>query len=46
MERMNFDVKSHISIYQSLFFEERFPKDNFAFENIILTPKLPTQDEP
>ena len=45
MERMNFDVKSHISIYQSLFFEERFPKDNFAFENIILTPKLGTQDE-
>lgn len=45
MERMNSDIKSHISIYQSLFFEDRFPKDNFAFENIVLTPKLETQDE-
>lgn len=45
MEIMNFDVKKHVTIYQSLFYEDRFPKDNFAFENIKLTPKCPTGNE-
>ena len=37
MERLNVNVKEHITLYQSLFFEDKFPKDNFAFENIKLT---------
>jgi hypothetical protein len=45
MERMNADVKKHITLYQSLFFEDKFPPDNFAFENIILTEKKNTRDE-
>jgi hypothetical protein len=45
MDRMNTDLKKHITIYQSLFFEDKFPEDNFAFENIVLTEKLNTRDE-
>ena len=29
----------------SLYFEEFFPEDNFAFENIVLTEKTDNQDE-
>lgn len=39
MDRMKVDLKQHVTLYQSLFFEDKFPKDNFSFENIILTPK-------
>ncbi|MEO9849544.1 MAG: hypothetical protein ABJE80_14155 [Reichenbachiella sp.] len=39
LERMDIDLKKHVTLYQSLFFEDKFPKDNFAFENIVLTPK-------
>lgn len=42
MERMNVNVKQHVILYQSLYFKDRFPVDNFAFEKIILTPA--TQD--
>jgi hypothetical protein len=45
MERMNADLKKHITLYQSLFFEDKFLSDNFAFENIILTEKKNTRDE-
>jgi hypothetical protein len=45
MERMNIDLKKHITLYQSLFFEEYFPPDNFAFENIVLTEKKNNRDE-
>jgi hypothetical protein len=45
MERMNADLKTHITLYQSLFFEDKFPKDNFAFENIVLTESKNTRDE-
>lgn len=45
MERMNADLKKHITLYQSLFFEENFPADNFAFENIVLTERKSTRDE-
>lgn len=44
MERMNANLRTHITIYQSLFFEKDFLADNFSFENIILTPKLNDQD--
>lgn len=37
MERMNADVKQHVTLYQSLFFKDKFPEDNYAFENIVHT---------
>lgn len=45
MDRMNADLKKHITLYQSLFFEDKFPPDNFDFENIVLTEKRNTRDE-
>lgn len=39
MDKMNADLKKHVTLYQSLFFEEDFLPDNFAFENIVLTEK-------
>lgn len=45
MDRMNVDLKKHITLYQSLFFEDKFPPDNFAFENIVLTEKRNNRDE-
>ena len=45
MDRMNIDLKKHITLYQSLFFEEYFPPDNFAFENIVLAEKRNNRDE-
>lgn len=38
VERMTGEWKSHITLYQSNHFEKSFPEDNFAFENIQLTP--------
>jgi hypothetical protein len=34
MEKMDSDLKQHITLYQSDFFRDYFPKDNFHFENI------------
>jgi hypothetical protein len=45
MDRMNVNLKTHITLYQSLFFEEYFPPDNFAFENIVMTEKRNNRDE-
>jgi hypothetical protein len=45
MERMNGNLKNHITLYQSFFFEDIFTKDNFAFENIVLTEKRNSQEE-
>jgi hypothetical protein len=45
MDRMNVNLKEHITLYQSLFFENNFPSDNFAFENIVLTEKTDNRDE-
>lgn len=45
MDRMNVDLKKHITLYQSLFFEDKFPPDNFAFENIVLTERRNNRDE-
>lgn len=45
MDRMNIDLKKHITLYQSQFFEEYFPPDNFAFENIVLTERRNNRDE-
>lgn len=45
MDKMNVDLKKHVTLYQSLFFEEYFPSDNFAFENIVLTERRNNRDE-
>lgn len=39
LDKMNVELNKHVTLYQSLFFEEYFPPDNFAFENIVLTEK-------
>ena len=44
MERLNNDLKNHITLYQSKFFEAYFPEDNFHFENIQLTEPLEDRD--
>ena len=45
MDRMNLDLKRHITLYQSKFFADKFPADNFAFENIVLTERGNTREE-
>ncbi len=39
LDKMNVNVRNHVTLYQSRFFEDRFPEDNFAFEDIRLTNK-------
>ena len=45
MGRMKADLKTHITLYQSKYFEDKFPSDNFSFENIILTERKDTMTE-
>ena len=45
MDKMNVNVKEHITLYQSLYFEKKFPKDNSAFENIVTTIKTDSQED-
>lgn len=45
MDKMNVDLKKHVTLYQSLFFEEYFPPDNFAFEKIVLTQRRSNRTE-
>ena len=37
MERLNLNIQEHITLYQSIFFEETFPKDNNNFKTIVFT---------
>jgi hypothetical protein len=37
MDRLDLNIQNHVRLYQSRFFESKFPKDNNKFENIILT---------
>ena len=39
MKKKNLNIQEHVVLYQSLFFENKFPSDNNNFENIILTEK-------
>jgi hypothetical protein len=39
MERLKVNVNEHITLYQSLFYKCKFPKDNDAIEKIRFTPK-------
>jgi hypothetical protein len=45
LDKMNTNLKEHVTLYQSLFFEDKFLPDNFAFENIVLTEKRNSRDE-
>lgn len=36
LNRMNTNLKDHVTLYQSNFFRKFFPEDNFAFENIVV----------
>lgn len=39
MGKMNADLKKHITLYQSNFFRNYFPKDNLFFEDIEIVPE-------
>ncbi|MBK8243274.1 MAG: hypothetical protein IPK88_07605 [Saprospiraceae bacterium] len=43
-EQINRDLKKkiqkHVTLYQSLYFKDRFPEDNAKFENIIFTENI------
>ena len=45
MDRMDIKSKDHVTLYQSLAFQKSFPKDNGAFENIVLTPIINHSDK-
>lgn len=40
MEKLNLNIQDHVKLYQSLFFEDKFPVDNNKFENIIFTENI------
>lgn len=44
MNKMNVNLKKHITIYQSNYFRNYFPKDNFYFEDIIVVPGSSDRD--
>lgn len=37
MEKMGLNIQDHVKLYQSKFYEKKFPTDNNKFENVILT---------
>lgn len=39
LQKRNIDIQSHVTIYQSKFFEDKFPEDNNKFNNVILIEK-------
>lgn len=45
MEKMEFDCNSHMVLYQSEFFRDKFPDDNYAFENVKYMGKGIDRDE-
>lgn len=45
IQKMNVNVKEHITLYQSLFFEEHFPPENEFIENVRITEKGKDRDE-
>lgn len=45
LERMDFKVHDHVTLYQSAFFQNDFPKENQAFENIIITEREDTKEK-
>lgn len=39
-EKLKSKIGKHVKLYQSLFFEDKFPEDNDKFDNIIYTDNL------
>ncbi|MCC6866957.1 MAG: hypothetical protein IT280_12455 [Ignavibacteria bacterium] len=37
MERMEYNIRDHVTLYQSNFFRDLFPDDNFSFEDVKIT---------
>lgn len=44
MGKLGLNIQEHVKIYQTLWFENKFPEDNNKFENIVFTERL--QDAP
>ena len=44
LQQLKVDTKKHVTLYQSIFFEDIFPVDNQLIENLVLTERL--DDEP
>ncbi|MET0464050.1 MAG: hypothetical protein ABW007_12890 [Chitinophagaceae bacterium] len=44
IQKLGLDIQEHLTIYQSLYFEEKFPEDNNKFENVLLTDNLGTEE--
>src|SRR5690606_22618607 len=42
MDKLGMDIQEHVKLYQSLWFEDKFPEDNNKFENIVFTDKQDT----
>ncbi|MCK9170476.1 MAG: hypothetical protein M0P01_08690 [Treponema sp.] len=45
LQIMNADVKKHVTLYQSEYFHNTFPKENEDIGNILLTKKCETREE-
>lgn len=45
MEAMKSDLTSHVTLYQSKWFENKFPKENKKFEEIFYTEKKNTKED-
>lgn len=41
MQKQKYIIQEHVKLYQSLWFEDKFPEDNNKFENIVFTEKQP-----
>lgn len=44
IDRVQSDVKDHVTLYQSNFFKDFFPEDNFNFENIVTIQEAQDRD--
>lgn len=45
MDKMNSDLKQHVTLYQSNLFKDTFPKDNIFFENVVIVPEKNNRDK-
>ncbi|MDJ1498408.1 hypothetical protein QNI19_36070 [Cytophagaceae bacterium DM2B3-1] len=45
IERLKLEIKDHVLLYQSRFFEHTFPVDNNKFDNVVLTDNLGKKEE-
>jgi hypothetical protein len=40
MQKLNVNIQDYVSLYQSLFFADKFPEDNDKFQNIVFTENM------